>query len=232
METPGLALQLRLSEERFQNWKWLFNNGEAIWNDSNLLCVLQWKFFHVSLSSIILGSELNKNKNCLEKEVSYCLSVFFFIMGNIDQGSWEFLGEKGEAESALQLYEMHYNYQEKDTFLIHEAQPLKCKDLFQSPHPDLFSQETERKRSLIRGRASGAVCPALSLPPEGGPWERALHWDTNTSRTPEPFPARMSWEPVFNNCTAPPMMPGWMERLGHTPFSATQSSFPGRECMG
>lgn len=41
--------------------KWLFNNSEAIRNDSNLLCVLQWKFFHVSLSSIILWGELNKN---------------------------------------------------------------------------------------------------------------------------------------------------------------------------
>lgn len=90
METPGLALQLRLSEEPFLNQK-CFTNRLIVVKQSEITATYFVSFsenscmFHCHPS--VLWGELNKNKKCLEKEEISCSpSVFSFIMGNIDLG--------------------------------------------------------------------------------------------------------------------------------------------------
>lgn len=81
---------------------------------------------------------VNWRRTLLGERKSFFLSFSFLLYnGKHWLGSWEFLGENGAAES------IWYTTGKKYTFLIHEAQPLKCKGLFQSLHPDLFSQEME-----------------------------------------------------------------------------------------
>lgn len=88
METPGLALQLRLSEELFQNKK-CFTNRLIVVKQSEMttLCPLVKSLACFIVIHESFGVNLIRTKNCLKKEeISYFLSHFFFIMGNIDQG--------------------------------------------------------------------------------------------------------------------------------------------------
>lgn len=166
METPGLALQLRLSEELFQNKKCFMNRLIVVKQSEMTTLSFSEKSCMFHCHSWVLWGELDKNKKLLEEGRHFLFSFTFLLYnGKHWSGSWECLGEKGAVEFIWCTTVISKNKIKKNSW----STSLKYRSLFQTPHNHLFSQRVSGKKWKLCMQVYPwiVLCTTPFLPQEG-----------------------------------------------------------------